>query len=959
MGNEYHMLMRTFLIGENGREESRQMMSSTFLAVPLKSTNEVDLAKPLISYIETIYQTSNDLSSEIKEAVQELNKLRNKACNQPLDKHQSALDVLTRYYDQLVAIENKLPITAAQNPIAFKWKDAFDKGSLFFSKASLTHQKGNLIDAHGEKGVLEPTPDLMPDTLAALSATMLAQAQEAIYIKAEKDKMKPTALVKIASQCAEFYQEAQKHAHRDNLRGLFDKEPTPDLMPDTLAALSATMLAQAQEAIYIKAEKDKMKPTALVKIASQCAEFYQEAQKHAHRDNLRGLFDKEWVNTVTGKSLAMSALAQYHQAMVNADAKEIGEQLSRLTEAQSLMNQANSYLPSSTFATQTALIQKAYTAAKKDNDFIYHERVADFRSLPALPKAALAKPLPVNFPMTPRFKDMFSSLVPVQVHSALASYDARKAELINMETGRLREYTQIMNGILASQNLPAALDDATNQEALPESIRQKSSKVKALGGIDAVTSMIADLPNLYKRNQEILDETLRLLNEEKESDDRLRAQFKEKWTRMGSERLTAPLHQEVGKYRGILQAATNADQIVKQKMEENREAIKLLSLAEPELRAAIPGLDPKAANKNSEAVQKLRALMDTVQEIKVEREQLEKEFADVHCDMTSAFLKAMADSQILNEEQLSTAKINEIYGPLREKVSESIKKQESCLAEVELWNKKFCAEKAGSSGAAERERILKMLANGHDKYVEIKSNLQEGTKFYNDLTPLLVRLQQKVSDFCFARQTEKEDLMKQLQQNIVSGLEACAAVAAKKVQRHLDEIASKVNISGLMEGSSSSSSSAPPRPPPPKVSQSSSNPFDVVDEAPIPPPRNVNALHATNEPSKASAPNAPVTQAPPAYQPQQYNPQFGQPQQQQQFPSYAQPMPTQPMPGQPVPFMYTPQVPYMQPQFNQNYTTPYPIAYPGTYPGAFNPHGYGQFPPQPQHPQWGNPPTSQ
>ncbi|VDM50261.1 unnamed protein product [Toxocara canis] len=153
-------------------------MSSTFLAVPLKSTNEVDLAKPLISYIETIYQTSNDLSSEIKEAVQELNKLRNKACNQPLDKHQSALDVLTRssfvillfysqqrviegemrkrdtlvirflvyliiYYDQLVAIENKLPITAAQNPIAFKWKDAFDKGSLFFSKASLTLTDGS------------------------------------------------------------------------------------------------------------------------------------------------------------------------------------------------------------------------------------------------------------------------------------------------------------------------------------------------------------------------------------------------------------------------------------------------------------------------------------------------------------------------------------------------------------------------------------------------------------------------------------------------------------------------------------------------------------------------------------------------------------------------------------------------------------------------------------------------
>ncbi|KAL0081159.1 BRO1-like domain-containing protein [Phycomyces blakesleeanus] len=569
--------------------------------------------------------------------------------------------------------------------------------------------------------------------------------------------------------------------------------PTVDISPYALQTLINLMLAQAQECVWQKAAMDKLRDGTIARLATQIAQYYDEAHELATNSSIQDIYPPQWLAHMQIKALHFHAAAQFRKASECISQNKYGEEVARLTLANAHVKHACDMLkrPSSAADSHQAkkvssavvndlkslqqIIQTNLARAEKDNDVIYLELIPSPLAIPAIQKIVMVKATPPpeildpvslmlnnanhKLDSTPHViigLPLFQKLVPFAVHQAASVYVDRKERIIKEDIiGRAEELNAVYHSTLQSLNLNAALSEGVDQSpGLPESLLRQAAEVRSSGGSRALYEMWEHMQQASLKNLEILEDAFNALDEEHEMDETQRSRYREHWPRPESHVLTGKLVDQGQKHRITLVSAQKADQTVRAKLNAWAKIMDVLVLPEDELKSSVLGAYETSSNTNnngtgttnrrsgsSSAQEALDCLRRAVEEMnEIEREQkrmVEKAKRTSNADDISptllkkaAQLTAKSPTTKIDPAEFEELFVKELrkYDTYLMALDEREERQNQLLSEIIEAHRQYEASKQSNVPTGKLEKALQNLNQAYYQYKEIKSNLTEGLK---------------------------------------------------------------------------------------------------------------------------------------------------------------------------------------------------------------------------------------
>ena len=719
-------------------------MNSNLLSVPLRQSRPIDLGEELRAVIKRDYfQTASSFEADLT-LIQELRNNITKLTEQTID--QNSIKLLIDYYKYLTGIKKKFP----DDCIEFAWYSTLTYGpsgptktrSLRIEQLNILYQLGSLYSQLGMK----------------------------------ESRYTDDGLKKACS----FFQMAS---------GSFNLMATtiatenivvpPDFQKDTLMCLKYLNLAQSQETIWQKAlSNTAMKDSVIGRLSFQTSEYYSQALVHGNNSDFIKL---EWINHISVKKFHFKAAAHFRMSIVNQDAFQYGEQVAHLrvaAESCDLAAKRKKYVNPFVLEDLTGLtntIKDTLRVAEKDNDLVYLKIVPSAQDLKPIVGASMVSPSLPDEIKDPVEYQIFKELLPFIIIQVAQAFRERQDNFVRERVvAPIESLNNIITKFLSDRNLPASIDSIQQPENLPDSIVQHSQEITSLGGTRVIEDTLQEIKKLSLQGKKLLQECYSRMDLEKEEDEMLRQrQGSQNWNRPVSEDAGKHLYQKIHKMDEYFNQASAGDEHVAGNYMEIKPHLELYCGGYKSLINYVPNSTYVSLNQSmSNIISDLRGAVNEVNKSEEKRKQFLHELE----------IKARDNNILPKVIEQFKSKQDQMYdenGVIQERIFETVYEQHLKLfqqdleyfeqlkqhqvtleQEIETLNQRFISEYENTTNESQlkRQEVLQALETVYSKYLEVISNLKEGSQFYSDYIEKGNCVLKECEDFLYHRRLEGRDL---------------------------------------------------------------------------------------------------------------------------------------------------------------------------------------------------------
>ena len=442
------------------------------------------------------------------------------------------------------------------------------------------------------------------------------------------------------------------------------------------------------------------------------------------------------------------------------------------------------------------VFEKRAKALRKENDFVYHERVTSVEQLPEVKGVSLVKPLAIDFANDPELTnspDIFVRLVSMRAHELSSLYSEEKAKLLRPLTNQAEEKNKQLEQFMSSLGIGerASLGDSASAHdhmKLPKQLLEccASLSLRPTLAREQLPALMRQIVDVSIETKSKLDDILEAIeNEDKEQlndapdassplssssfdENSASSEDDEKKHSAPSTSHKAQLRHLFNRYDMLLKrhtAASESNAALHAAFNATMKSLSLLALPVGELSAALPLVEREAhAEAESKQVHgRLVALLAKVDEMRSQRVELLARFQRALLDDDLTRVIASSQNEIGTETSDFFQQHLAKHQQLATYLQQNLAAQDNILRALADANAAYALDrKRAMEASAERDSFIAALIGDYESVGELIAKAEKGREFFAGLQAPLDALLANLTDFCASAKRTRDAKRQQL-----------------------------------------------------------------------------------------------------------------------------------------------------------------------------------------------------